>query len=204
MNNTVSQRRHIFIKKGFQGRFIAGAFLLILMSGLCSALLIYWMTGGDLQAQAQSAHANIVNAAERLGVSILIGNIVAVLTAGGIAAATVLYASHKIAGPLYRFETLCREVGNGNLDTVTQLREHDQLQELGQSFSAMVGKLRDHRIQRARLIAELSRQIGLCATNNGNELSETQHNAIASLANLVTEFEKLENYRRNNQLESSH
>ncbi|WFP50471.1 hypothetical protein PL263_00245 [Methylomonas sp. EFPC3] len=191
MNNTVP-RRQIFIKKEFQGRFILGAFALILLSGLCSALLIYWMTGGDLQAQAQSAHANIVNATERLGISIMIGNVVSIVTAGAIAVAGVLYGSHKIAGPLYRFETLCREVGDGNLDTVTHLREHDQLQELAASFAAMVGKLRDRRDQRQRLIAELNRQIGLCALNNGNDLSTTQHETIAALANLAAALEKLD------------
>jgi HAMP domain-containing protein len=192
MNNTVTKRRQIFIKKDFQGRFILGAFALILLSGLCSALLIYWMTGGDLQAQSQSAHVNIVNAAERLGVSILIGNLVAILAAGGIAIGTVLYASHKIAGPLYRFETLCQEVGDGKLDTVTHLREHDQLQDLAQSFSNMVAKLRSRRDHRARLIAELNRQIGLYALNNGDALSETQHHAVASMAALVTDLEKLD------------
>ncbi|OAI07898.1 hypothetical protein [Methylomonas methanica] len=192
MNNTVTKRRQIFIKKDFQGRFILGAFALILLAGLCSALLIYWMTGGDLQAQSQSAHANIVNAAERLGVSILIGNLVAILVAGGIAVSTVLYASHKIAGPLYRFETLCQEVGDGKLDTVTHLREHDQLQDLALSFSNMVAKLRNRRDHRTRLIAELNRQIGLYALNNGDALSETQHHAVAAMAALVTDLEKLE------------
>ncbi|MDX8130077.1 hypothetical protein QLH52_22495 [Methylomonas sp. OY6] len=192
MNNTVTKRRQIFIKRDFQGRFILGAFALILLAGLCSALLIYWMTGGDLQAQSQSAHANIVNAAERLGVSILIGNLVAILVAGGIAVSTVLYASHKIAGPLYRFETLCQEVGDGKLDTVTHLRENDQLQDLALSFSNMVAKLRNRREHRARLIAELNRQIGLYALNNGDALSEAQHHAVAAMTALVTDLEKLE------------
>ncbi|WP_446810481.1 hypothetical protein ACH50O_02500 [Methylomonas sp. 2BW1-5-20] len=191
MNNT-SQRRQVFIKKDFQGRFILGAFALILLSGLCSALLIYWMTGGDLQAQSQSAHASIVNASERLGISILIGNLVAILAAGGIAVGTVLYASHKIAGPLYRFETLCQEVGKGNLDTVTHLRENDQLQDLAQSFSTMVANLRNRRDHRQRLLAELDQQIGRCLINSGTELSPTQHEAISVLANLVAELEKLE------------
>ncbi|AMK75305.1 MULTISPECIES: hypothetical protein [Methylomonas] len=192
MNNTVTKRRQIFIKKDFQGRFILGAFALILLAGLCSAALIYWMTGGDLQAQSQSAHANIVNAAERLGISILIGNLVAILVAGGIAVSTVLYASHKIAGPLYRFETLCQEVGDGKLDTVTHLRENDQLQDLALSFSNMVAKLRSRRDHRARLLAELNRQIGLYALNSGDALSEAQHHAVASMAALVTDLEKLE------------
>jgi hypothetical protein len=89
MNNNQPKRRHIFIKKSFQGRFILGVFAIILLSGLCSALLIYWITGNELLAQSQSAHTNIVNAGERLGLSIMIGNVISILVAGAVAVVSV-------------------------------------------------------------------------------------------------------------------
>lgn len=141
MTNTAPKRRTIFIKKAFQGRFIGGVILLMLLSGFCSALLIYWMTGGDLQAQSESAHINIANAWARLGLSLLIGNVVAILIAGTLGFFVVMYASHKIAGPLYRFEKLCEQVGNGDLDIVTSIREKDQLHDLANAFLGMVNKL---------------------------------------------------------------
>lgn len=192
MSNTASKRRNVFIKKAFQTRFMAGAVGLILLSSLSSALLIYWITGGDLQAQSQSAHANIVTAWQRLGLSILMGNLVAVIVAGAAGISSVLYASHKIAGPLYRFEKLCQDVGDGNLNTVTQLREDDQLQELAQSFAKMVEKLRDRRDQRVRLISEIHHYIGLCALKSNGDYAAEQHTAIAALSNLASELEKLE------------
>jgi HAMP domain-containing protein len=180
MNNSVIKRRSVFIKKHFQGQFIAGAFALILLSGACSALLIYWITGGDLQAQSQSAHTNIVNAWERLGVSIMLGNLVSIVVAGTVAVISVLYASHKIAGPLYRFETLCREIGNGNFDTETHLREHDQLQELAQSFKVMVTKLRRRREMRNQLVDESNQHLAFLAASDN--LSEEQRNRLMALA----------------------
>ncbi len=128
------KRRRVFINNAIQTRFIIGVFLAILLSGLCSALLIFWLTGGDLQAQSQSAHASIINAWDRLGLSIII--------AGTIAMFMVLYATHKIVGPMYRFKKICEQVGEGNLDTQISLREKDQFQELGLAFSDMVHKLR--------------------------------------------------------------
>ncbi len=194
MNNTLPKRRLVFIKKDFQGRFIVGAFALILLSGLCSAGLVYLITGGDLQAQSQSAHANLINATERLGISLLIGNLVSILIAGGIAITAVLYASHKIAGPLYRFEKLCQAVGEGNLDTITNLREKDQLQDMAQAFSTMVAKLRDRRDQRTQLIHQLNQQIGICLIKSGDNLTVEQQDSIAAIANLVNELEKQENH----------
>jgi methyl-accepting chemotaxis protein len=192
MNNSASKRRNVFIKKAFQARFMAGVIGLILLSSLSSALLIYWVTGGDLQAQAQSAHANIVTAWQRLGLSILLGNVVAIIVAGAAGIASVLYASHKIAGPLYRFETLCREVGDGNLNTITKLREDDQLQDLAKSFSTMVIKLRDRRDLRQRLLNDINQQIGYCALKSGEIQPLELQNVVAKLANLVAELEKLD------------
>ncbi len=159
MSNNTSKRRNIYINKAFQGRFIVGVFLLIVLSGLCSALLIYWITGGDLQAQSQSAHTNIMTSLEHLGVSIFLGNLVSMLIAGSVATFVVLYASHKIAGPLYRFEKLCEQIGDDQLDNITALREHDQLQELGKAFAIMSTKLRNRKDKRLMQISKLVGQI---------------------------------------------
>jgi methyl-accepting chemotaxis protein len=188
MNNPASKRRNVFIKKAFQARFMLGVVGLILLSSLCSAALIYWITGGDLQAQSQSAHVNITSAWQRLGLSILLSNLVAVIVVGAAGITSALYASHKIAGPLFRFETLCEEIGDGKLETVTQLREGDQLQELGQAFSNMVEKLRQRSHSRSHLVSDLKIQIDLCA---GDNLSPEQKSALATMTNLLAEFEQL-------------
>lgn len=188
MNNNQPKRRHIFIKKGFQGRFILGAFTIILLSGLCSAILVYWITGDDLHAQSLSAHANIVNAWERLGVSIMIGNVVSILVAGTVAVVSVLYASHKIAGPLYRFETLCEQVGNGKLDGVTSLRENDQLQELGRAFVGMVAKLRSRQDRQDSLLIDINNRIK--DLKSSDNLTTEQQNILSALVEAVAQLNK--------------
>ena len=50
-------------------------------------------------------------------------------------------ASHIIAGPLYRFEKLCEQVGNDDLDIITAIREKDQLHDLAKAFMVMINKL---------------------------------------------------------------
>jgi nitrate/nitrite-specific signal transduction histidine kinase len=196
MNNNQPKRSRIFINKSFQGRFILSAFAIILLSGLCSALLIYWITGDDLLAQSQSAHTNIVNAWERLGISIMIGNVVSILVAGAVAVVSMLYASHKIAGPLYRFEILCEQVGNGNLDGVTSLRENDQLQELGQAFVGMVTKLRSRRDRQAGLLSGINSMIR--DLNLDGNLTTEQHNILSVLLEAVAQLNKSDAKEDNN------
>jgi methyl-accepting chemotaxis protein len=174
MTSTAPKRRNVFIKKTFQGRFIVGVLLLMLLSGLCSALLIYWMTGGDLQAQSESAHINIANAWARLGLSIFIGNVVAILIAGSISVFVVMYASHRIAGPLYRFEKLCEQVGNGDLEVSTSIRENDQLQDLSTAFLAMVNKLRARKGRQQDCVANLTKQIEQLKKENALSASQLE------------------------------
>lgn len=159
MSNHTSKRKTVFIKKAFQGRFILNVFLVLLLSGACSAVIIHWFTESDLISQSQNAHVKITTALDNLGVSIFIGNLIALLIAGSITIFMVLYASHKIAGPLYRFEKLCQQIGDGNLDAVTKLREHDQLQDLGSAFSEMVAKLRLRKQNQMALVATLSEHL---------------------------------------------
>ncbi|MDO9161258.1 MAG: hypothetical protein Q8N35_03295 [Methylococcaceae bacterium] len=175
MSNVPIKRRNVFINKAFQARIIVGVFLLILLSGLCSAALIFWITGSDLQAQSQTAHANIINAWDRLGLSIFIGNVVAIFIAGTLSVFVALYASHKIAGPLYRFEKLCEQVGDGDLDVLVSLREKDQLQELGAAFASMVDKLRTRKNEQQAVIIKIDVQLEQLKRDQnitGHQLSE--------------------------------
>jgi len=180
---TAPKRRNVFIKKAFQARFIGGVFLLMLLSGLCSALLIYWMTGGDLQAQSESAHINIANAWARLGLSLLIGNIVAILIAGTLSVFVVMYASHKIAGPLYRFEKLCEQVGNGELEIIATIREKDQLHDLASAFLEMVNKLRARKARQQESVTSILDQIEQLKIKSSHE--PNQKEALEQLVQAV-------------------
>jgi len=183
MSTPSIKRQHVFINKAFQGKFILGVFALILLSGLGSALLIYWLTGNDLQAQSQSAHISIMTAFDRLGLSIFIGNVVAILLAGVVSIFSVIYATHKIAGPLYRFEKICEAVGNGQLDTITTLRENDQLKQLASAFSVMVEKLRAQRFEQNTQINLAKEQIA--ALKQDSELTENQTKLLERLEQTI-------------------
>lgn len=186
MSNKPNIRRTVFIKKAFQGRFILNVFLLILLSGLCSATLIYWLASGDLLAQSQTAHENIKTALDNLGFSIAIANLAALLVAGIMTIAMVLYASHKIAGPLYRFEKICEQIGEGNLDTVTSLREGDQLQDMGRAFANMVNKLRNRKTQRQELTAQLTTHLDQLQQEQA--LNTTQQEHIERIRQILAQF----------------
>jgi len=189
-DNKQFKRRTVFIKKAFQGRFIVSILLMIILFGLCSAGIIYWLISSDLQSQSQAAHVNIANTWERLGLSILIGNTVAIILAGIPTIFVVLYISHKIAGPLYRFEKICEQVSNGNFDGATPLREHDQLQDLAQSFSMMTKKLREQQQSRQQSFTSMEHQLE--TLKNLPNFDQEQTNTISALEYSVQQLKKMD------------
>jgi methyl-accepting chemotaxis protein len=61
-----------------------------------------------------------------------------------------LYFMHRIAGPLYRFSTLFRSIGTGDLHQRARLRKHDYLHREAQAFNAMLDSL-ENRIKTINL-----------------------------------------------------
>jgi methyl-accepting chemotaxis protein len=78
------------------------------------------------------------------------------LSIGAVMALIGFYSivlSHKIAGPIYRFERTLQEVGQGNLSLRIHLRKHDELQELGAEFNRALAFL-DGQMQKANQAVE--------------------------------------------------
>ena len=53
----------------------------------------------------------------------------------------VLYSSHKIAGPLYRFRTALEQMRDGNLNPMMELRENDELKSISETMKEFSGAL---------------------------------------------------------------
>lgn len=52
-----------------------------------------------------------------------------------------IFLSHKIAGPLYRFDHCFKDIRQGNLTTRAHLRKHDEALWLSKSFNEMAESL---------------------------------------------------------------
>ncbi|MBI4001945.1 MAG: methyl-accepting chemotaxis protein [Nitrospira defluvii] len=67
----------------------------------------------------------------------------AVFVASILLAVHGVFFSHRIAGPLYRFRQIFREVARGDLMVRTSIRKGDYLHAEAECLSAMVSALRD-------------------------------------------------------------
>ena len=145
MGSGKKMRRTVFIKRGFQMRFITWVIVLLILCGICSAAVLYPFLSSEISSELSTGHRDIGDIKKHLALAIIIGNVLAVIVAALATTVVILYISHKIAGPLYRFEMICKEIGRGNLNAYTKLREHDQLEGLSEAFSNMLTQLRSRR-----------------------------------------------------------
>lgn len=98
-------------------------------------------TASDLERFAQQEDRKIRNA-------IIAGVLLLTLAL----AITGILVTHRVVGPAYRMRRIFEGIGEGKLEITTGIRKGDELQDLYQSFAAMVESLRD---QRSEEIAQL-------------------------------------------------
>lgn len=137
------KRRQHFIKKRFQFNFILKFCILIIIGGAISTGLLYFISKDTLTSSFQGSRLVVKSTAAAILPGIIYTNLITLILISVAAIVVTLYISHKIAGPLYRFEMDINEIAKGNLDKKIFLRKDDQAKDMAESLNAMVIGLHD-------------------------------------------------------------
>lgn len=132
------KRTNYFIKKDLQGKYMLGNFIFG-VAGLLIFLLIF----------SYLTH-NTLNIADDCSVYIgstpmdLFGRLVSTywifILLGGLAGVVIsMFFSHRLAGPLFRFERTVEEMLKGNFSITIRLRKKDE----GKELAAMINKFNE-------------------------------------------------------------
>lgn len=150
-------RKKILIDNSFQLKFILKALipLVILMTVTVTGLLV----GIDIIGKEftfQSTSELITRLSMSLGddftstkllSSLKFWGIVAIMISALISVAYIIYVflffSHRIAGPILRFNKTLEEILDGNLNTRIQLRDKDEFKETADHFNNMLDSMRE-------------------------------------------------------------
>ena len=154
------KRRNYFVKKKFQSNFIIKFCLVILVGVAISTGLLFLFSQGSMTSSFQHSRLIIKSTAVAIMPAAIYTNLI---TLGLITVAAIfvtLFVSHKLAGPLFRFEKELREIGSGNLKNVIFLRKEDQITDMADELNKMTeslhGKVLDVRTSVEDLQASLS------------------------------------------------
>jgi methyl-accepting chemotaxis protein len=137
------KRRTYFIEKSFQAKFILKFCALVAIGGLLTIRLLYILAMQSTTVSIVNSRVVVRTIADFI-LPILIQTVVIVTIILSIVTVIVtLFISHKIAGPLYRFKKIMKELEEGNFSQDFQIRRLDQLQDLAVAFNNMIKKTRD-------------------------------------------------------------
>jgi methyl-accepting chemotaxis protein len=134
-------RKQLFINRGFQTRFIVKFFLILVLGGVISTGLTLFTTQDTLTSSFVDSKLVIQNTALAIMPSVIYTTLITTFLLGLVVIMVTLLVSHKIAGPMYRFEKDIDRVTKGDLKSRINIRKGDQFQELATSLNALIDHL---------------------------------------------------------------
>lgn len=139
--------KNFFIKKDFQGRISLAVFLAVVGGCFIFFVLLAFFSRDTLTFSYSESVIQVGKTPWMLIKNALLANWLFLLVGGSLLIVAAIIATHRIAGPLFRFEKTLDTMLDGNLIATIHLRGTDEGQDLARrinSFNALLsGKLRE-------------------------------------------------------------
>jgi methyl-accepting chemotaxis protein len=157
-------RRKFLINKKFQIDF-AVRFLVLIVLAAVGALVMFFMSAkGTLTTSYSGSEISILRTSEYFLPVLILSSIGVIIVVGIIAIMLLIYLSHRISGPIFRFETVMEALDKGDLTHRFKIRKTDQFTELAQrindlavTMDARIGTIKGHATASLRLASELEK-----------------------------------------------
>lgn len=138
-------RRHFFIKKNFQSRFILKFCILVLLGTMISTVLIFMFSQDTLTSSFNQSRLVVKTTSFAILPAVIYTNIITLILISFATIFVTLFISHKIAGPMFRFEKEIKIIAGGDLTVKIHLRRKDQITELAYDINNMTANL-NHKV----------------------------------------------------------
>jgi methyl-accepting chemotaxis protein len=156
------KRRQYFVQKGFQSKFILKFCLILLIGIILSTVFLFLFSENTLTSSFEQSRLVIKNTATAILPNVFLSHLIAFVLIILLTIAVTLLVSHKLAGPLFRFQKELNEIGNGDLSKVIKIREKDQFKAVADSLNQMRGnmqkKIIDIKLEVEQIIESMSGQ----------------------------------------------
>ncbi|MBI5048575.1 MAG: methyl-accepting chemotaxis protein [Deltaproteobacteria bacterium] len=205
-NKKAFRRRNYFIKKKFQLDFSAKFLVIIVIEAVLAIGLFLYLSKGTLTTGYSGSELKVASTYNFFLPMLLFSNIIIVGVTAIAGIVVLVFLSHRIAGPLYRFENVLSEIGSGNLTYRFKLRETDQFVELENSINVLATAIDKNMGGVKYRVAEISRflaEIKTAAAQNPNAPSNKElDRLLQETAKKLLELEEAVNYFKTSGRES--
>ena len=139
--NKPYKRRNYFIKKDFQGKLILGYFLFVMGGCLLFVILLGIISADTLTISYTDHDLQLGQTPMMLIKNVIAANWLLIVIGGTFLVLAAMLITHRIAGPLYRFEKALDNMITGRLNDFIYLRENDSGKELAEKINTFNKKL---------------------------------------------------------------
>jgi methyl-accepting chemotaxis protein len=136
------KRRNYFINKTFQSEFILKFCGLVILGSVLFGIILYMFSKNALTTSFENSRLVIKSTADYIFPGLLFGGIITAVITALAAGAVVILMTHRIVGPMYRFEKYIKEIGSGRLNSDLKIRKKDQFQNMADSLNNMTKDLK--------------------------------------------------------------
>jgi methyl-accepting chemotaxis protein len=162
-NKKTSPRKNYFINKKFQIAFSIRFLVLIVLAAIAALGLFLYNSQGTLTTGYSGSELKLLKTSVFFLPMLLMSTIGVIIVTGIIGILVLIYLSHRIAGPIFRFQKVLVEIDKGDLTHRFKLRENDQFKELAdrindlaRTMDAKVGRIKVQAVELSRLMQELN------------------------------------------------
>ena len=131
------KRKNFFIKKDLQGRYIFGVFMTVVLATVLFYLLFSFFMADTLSISYEDYNLEVGTSARILFGRYLGAQWIFLVVGGIVVAFLTMRYTHRMAGPIYRFEKALEEMKAGDFSKRIVLRDRDELKEIAESFNAV-------------------------------------------------------------------
>lgn len=172
----VNKRRpgRIYVEKVVQNDFILKFCMLVGCGALVISAVLYLWGKFSTTVSIVNARVMVTSTADYLLPLLIQTTLIVMIFVAIMTAFMTLYVSHKIAGPIYRFKQMFKELSEGNFTHQVKLRKDDKLQEVAGEFNAMISSVKNHVLPVQETIGTLKHQMEQIEKLNMDETQKKQ------------------------------
>lgn len=199
-NKPPFRRRNYFINKKFQTDFSIKFLVIIVIEAIMAVGLFLYLSKGTLTTGYIGSELKISRTYDFFLPMLLLSNIIIVGVTGIIGIAVLIFMSHRIAGPMFRFEKVLDEISKGDLTYKFKLRQGDQFKELEKRINELTdildskaGNLKSGVTEISKMLSRLQTLASAHSTDNDVE------RLLQDISQKITELQEAANYFKTSQ-----
>ena len=205
-NKPPFRRRNYFINKKFQTDFSIKFLVVIVIEAIMALGLFLYLSKGTLTTGYIGSELKISRTYDFFLPMLLVSNIIIVGVTGIIGIAVLIFMSHRIAGPMFRFEKVLDEISKGDLTYKFKLRQGDQFKELEERINQLTNTLDGKAWDLQSRITEISKLFSglqIPAAGHTDKDDKDLERLLQDISKKLTELQEAANYFKTSQDQQS-